>query len=528
MARIDDLSESHATLWGTEAQFTVTRVERDRQGWDRLFEFAAPRPHEEGPFSLGVMDFTAKVQVKATRTDDNCVSVTLSNWKRAIEDPLPWFFLFIRFDEDTVQAVALVHVDAAQVERALSSIFRLPLEERSRLHKHTMDVCWTADDILAKPLGLTLRARVYEAVGSNPFAYANQKRTWYETLGAMSVVVTVQVQADTREELHRRLARAAVGLENELEVTNFIVTRTRFGIEETETPIPKARLAIGPPTEARRTTVILSRADGQGSVTFSATVRSSLSIFPELPKEYAIFRFQLPYLDLLLEGGSRLILLPLLPRSDEECSIQELATVFSVLQLLHEANDVPIEFHLCVDNTTQRIGHTGSVVTLSPDLLRVTRDVRAFAVLAGRLGANLDAKASLNSLTQARPVVQIMQGARDRTSVHVRAETTLTPGVFTPEYPTALLTNPMMRIGNLTYVDIVVTSPAQAEILLENANEVRIRLQSSEVEHLKSFQVSDGQSLDWQRELELAATMLDQSHNIVLVPWDQLLGRTPA
>src|ERR1700722_15442378 len=81
--RIDEISENYSTAWLTEAGFTATSVQRDRHGWDQLIEFEAPRPDVQDQLGLGAIEFTAKIQVKSTRSRKPHIPVKLSNWSRS-------------------------------------------------------------------------------------------------------------------------------------------------------------------------------------------------------------------------------------------------------------------------------------------------------------------------------------------------------------------------------------------------------------------------------------------------------------
>src|SRR5262245_41292211 len=67
-------------------------------------------------------DFSAKLQVKGTRTSKRSIRVKLSYWKRAIEDVLPWFFFVVRLEREVPREVAFLHIGPELIESVLHRI----------------------------------------------------------------------------------------------------------------------------------------------------------------------------------------------------------------------------------------------------------------------------------------------------------------------------------------------------------------------------------------------------------------------
>ena len=530
--RLGDIGEDLASAWASQAGFTVTPVRRDRRGWDHFLEFSAPGPPSStGPLGFRTLEFSAKLQVKATCSPKRSVSIKLSNLQRAINDLLPWFFLVVRVDKTSSQPleVALVHVGNDLIEAVLRRLLGLPRSERSTLHKHRMRLSWKEVDILAQPYPDSIREFVFRSVGKEPLSYVQEKRRWYDSAGLEEAPVhaTFRVQASTEQELYMRLARAAIGLEDTLEVSNFAIVRRRFDVEETDERFTAAEqggfLSIGPSTPEQTSTLIVSYPDGSRAVALRASERFSAAVFPMLPMDFWLLRLQAPLLDIVLDvGASRFNFRLDLPSDDKKVSLGDLLPAFGFLRFLHEAKGLPLVFQLEKDGQTIPIGTLDSMVELNPERLRVIRWVCAIASLVRDLGADHRVDLSLREVYEYGPIAEFMIAARRRTQISVRVETTIPGEALEAEKPVAIITNPVLRIGSLIYAEIA-TFSGPPRVLSADSGEIRIRVESSSPRSLESFLLSENQArtFAWDEALERASATLEAEgfENIFTAPW---------
>lgn len=530
---LGDLGEDLATLWATQARFIVTSVKRDRRGWDQYLEFSGPRPGSDpGPLGLGSMDFAAKLQVKATRSAQRRVSLKVSNCLRAVEDPLPWFFLIIRIDKATrsPSEVALVPLDQALVDSFLRRIWTLPPEERSRLHKHKRTLSWSEENLLEQPYAESLRERVYRAVGTDPFEYTAMKSAWRHHAGLKDGGVrgTFRVEAPTSEELYRRLARAAVGLDNEMKVRDVSFFRSRFGVEEPDPTLPSAEVAsisLGPET-AEPISLLAGDPDGTEVIDLPVSARFSGAVFPMLPEKHWILRLQTLFLDLTFDFSVRRFNLRLaLPPVDQHVAIEEFHPSFAFLRMLARLGSVTLAL--------QKNGQLHTLPLLdapiNPDvqLQRLIAAACALADLAHQVGASSRHAFPLRGICESGHVAWFMLLARDsRAQEKFRLNLSFSEETYEVTERFAVITDPAVRIGSVVYKDVVAfTSPPA--ILSRSDEGDSLVMEHATARSLKQFQCPDGQaSSSWERVLQETRSLLEAQgfDRIAHLPWHHIAG----
>lgn len=528
---LGDTAEDFVSLWATQAGFNVTPSARDRHGWDRLIQLTLPRPSNfSGPLGLETLELSAKIQVKGTRSAKRRIPIKLSNWRRAIEDPLPWFFVILRFASSADEPIeaSVIHVDRALVEAVLQRIYKLPVKERSRLHRYSMTLRWSRESLLAKPYPEKLRSSLTTTVGGDSFSYSRTKQGWYDSAGREpeSIRGTFRVQARTEQELYSRLARAAIGLDESLEVTSFSIAKKRFGVEETDPRFPPGEgghLRIDPAKGEQRSKVIFSRPDASESVVLPCSFRFSASVFPKLPKDYWMFRIQTRFLDLVLEHGTSRVNVALDPQTmATKLPLRELFPSFALLDFFSRAAGESLCCQIEIAGDAHPIGKASVQLSLEGDALRLVRSVCRLWALAGELGADLDAPFALEEILERNPLVELFMAARHGSSWSLLTETTLVGGdKLDFKRPCCVIVNPLLRIGSLIYCELV-TFSGIAEVLSKAPAPVRIRVKSSTPQSEKSLHLSMGQALSfpWDDEFEKLASVLESRgiENVIKAP----------
>ncbi len=151
---LGDLGEKSFARWCAEVDLCASRPDRDRTGWDYLVEFPAGRPTEAVPLDLAPPELTCKVQVKATRKVAAFPGISLANWKRLVQAPIPAFVILIKFDaQTTVEEVFLLHVDERVVREVLKRLRELEAGERPHKKNYKPPLDWATR--LSSPSGPT-------------------------------------------------------------------------------------------------------------------------------------------------------------------------------------------------------------------------------------------------------------------------------------------------------------------------------------------------------------------------------------
>src|SRR5258708_1022669 len=325
--RTADEAEDLAQLWGTRAGFVVNPVRRDRNGGDHLYEMSLPRePKSNNAFGLPTCAFTCRIQVKSVTGDHRSIPIKLTNWKRAIEDPLPWFFLVIRFGSDKAREATIIHIDKAWVERVIARLCAMPQSDKGELHRKTLALTWRDRPTLRPPVGRSLLETIAGAVGRDAFEYAKTKHEWYENAGYKN---RTELQLDMsfgplpQEEIYKRLARAFVGLDG-LESSQVSLSRERFGRKDPLTvrgPV-SATMSWGNPS-ARD--VLLNVLDHEGLYLCSLPVSMRSSMLGIVPWEFSLLRFQSQMIDLVMNIGEASLSVNIsLPEDNHPVSLKSL------------------------------------------------------------------------------------------------------------------------------------------------------------------------------------------------------------
>jgi hypothetical protein len=528
---VGDVVEKFAELWASQAGFTVTTVQRDRRGWDCLCEFAAPRaPSDSDPLGQETVDFCAKLQVKGTRSTKRAVRVRLSNMFRAVDDVLPWFFLIVRVDSTAERPleVALVHIGPTIVETVLKRVYQLPRTARASLHRHSFDLKWTSRELVPAPYAASIRQIVYDLVGSNPHSYARSKRDWYLSAGKAGTEMraTFQIRGATEDELYRRLSRAAIGLDEALAISELAATTTRFGITEPSEKLSSregALLQIQPTPSELKSELVVSRPDGTGAISLKCSVRSAAAVFPQLPKEYWLLRFQTRLLDLVFgevqnHFNARLVV----PPDDQAIALSELAPAFALLDFLGCSIGTPLQLRLLRAGKDLPLGQIVLQEELPSELAKFTRAACTVVELARHLGADLGSSVSLSRVYDCGSLAEFMLAAKAQRPIQVLIETRIKANKLDLSKPAAVVTNPTIQVGSVLY-GVIVVVPGPIELLARTADDLHIRVLGSSPRSLESVRLatSHAATYSWDPCFKRAVAELESEgfENVITAPF---------
>lgn len=252
------------------------------------------------------------MQVKSTHNSKRRIPIALSNWQRAIEDPLPWFYLVLRYarDDGRILEVAAVHLDKGLIERVMQHIHSVDASKLRQLHRMKYPLTWSDSDVLSElpSTSAALRSRVESAVPKNLLHYAETKRGWSANAGwAPTKQLQFAIAAPTEDELYQRLARVALGFEESVAVSGVRVTRERFGRTTDDPEFPResvAHIHIGESDEDKNWLLGVSDAAGSDELTLPVMARLAAAIIPGLPKKYWLARIRTPFLDVTVDWAT--------------------------------------------------------------------------------------------------------------------------------------------------------------------------------------------------------------------------------
>lgn len=464
---LGDQGEDQVRLWASAAGFLVNSSHRDRAGWDHLLDLSEPRDSHPNENLLGVASrsLSARVQVKSTRSRRRKVSISLSNLQRAIEDPLPWIYLIIRYErESSVPAeVAALHLDRELIERVLEHIHALTPADLRRMHRKKYALTWTPKDILQTPVERSLRALIEACVPNDLLAYASAKKNWIETAGfpAKPVAeVKFSVVASTEEELYRRISRAAIGLEEAIAISGLQYTRERFGVMRPDPKFPDAPEAkIGMMVSDDDKEWTLSVIDHLGSRFLDVPVsfRFSGAVIPHLPEKYWLSRIQTPFVDIVADHGTQKLSVSLeLPPNAEPVRVADLADSLALMVALVDRSGQPISLRVSKDQRWVPLLPANCEFELAPEFKEFAGGAGELNLLMRELGVSADTQMSMSDIGRLGPVARFIRGARHRSALPV---TLAWPASalphLSPNERAAVIVDAPLPIGNALYVDLV-------------------------------------------------------------------------
>ena len=327
------------------------------------------------------------------------------------------------------------------------------------MHLKTLSVRWSDGEILKQPVERSLFHAVTQAIGGDAFEYAKTKQEWYENAGYndKSVLdVKVALGPFKVDELCRRLARAAVGLDG-LESSRVSLSRERFGRTE---PLQvkgglTAKVNWGKST-GRRVMLNVQDSDGIHLTTLPVWLRSSTSVFL-LPREFWLLRFQSPMVDMLLDVGANHCKVNLKSlEANEPVSLKALNDDVAFLKCLDDRKGQPLELSLSRDDYSAPLARVTAPATLGRSQYLLAIDSVALWSLLGHLGA-ADATVRLTpkAIAAFGYAARLMLMGRGGAAAEMFLDLTTSVGEVDLTRPLTIVTSPRVKIGAITYMDVV-------------------------------------------------------------------------
>lgn len=302
-------------------------------GWDFFVEFEPDElpgvPHDMRP---GMKK--ALVQIKSTDSRQTSVAAKLSALKRLVDTDLPAFILHMEFDnEQHPTRLRLLHIDRNEIEsvqRAVRQTEHLGHVNFNRVnHRLSLDHA----KILALD-GSDAGDAIYEVIPEEPHKYGIAKSEFRSTCGfdEKSIMGGFNLATGLTE---RDLAHLLVGRTPKLELSKFVVQRSRFGLslagdrlewEEGELSVEIEPFQFGKLT--------VTAAGGIKRATLPVSVYGSGSA--DLAPEHQLLRLSSEFIDWLIYVNTGEDEFSIRIENEKQYSINDLARVMSFALLLRE------------------------------------------------------------------------------------------------------------------------------------------------------------------------------------------------
>lgn len=209
----------------------------DKTGWDFFVEFPL-----DGN-SIRHLDqiktpLSCRVQVKATDKTDKKLSIKMSNLLTLAKSHTPSFIYFIEFDKtDAPKKTYLVHFDSTLIDDILQKARNLSVKEcNPKLHKKTMTIHYDKDHHkLQDTSGESLKLGIINSIGGDYDKYVTNKIKHLQETGYENGAASITFKLSSEDDL-QNLIESTLGGKQKINVNEFSVTETRFGIKS-PTPI---------------------------------------------------------------------------------------------------------------------------------------------------------------------------------------------------------------------------------------------------------------------------------------------------
>lgn len=496
---IADAAEDLVASWASAAGFVVNRVQRDRAGWDHVLDLSEPRTTRPNPHLLGIpqRSLSARVQIKSTRGSANRVPVLLSNLQRAIEDPWPWLFVILRYEQHSLEPVEIVirHLDRALIEKVMARIHKLDDAARASLHKRTFGLTWTEDDVLKPPIPATLRTIVEAMVPGDLHSYAGEKARWQSGAGLSPTgtrEVSFQIVGATEDDLYWKISRAAVGLEESIPVSAVQFSRERFGTMRADPEVPPQSTGeLGMLKSDRDAGWMLSLLDDHGAHTLDieATLRFSAAIIPRLPEKYWLTRIETRFLELLAEHGSAKVSLTLrLPLAAELVPAGRIASSLRLLSAMRSDTGKSVTLQARKGETRLPFKCSLPASALGAEFDDAALQVQQLIDLYHELRIDEDTPISFGDIRRHSPTVRLMLAARKKLTAPVLIQWAETGDRNTPPGRCAVITVARLPVGSMVVVELLVITGEPC--IDDTEGHQRVTLVTLDVSSLGTFKYS--------------------------------------
>lgn len=230
MADIGERGELLLSSWCSEVDLVANRSSRDLTGWDHILEF--PMNIDPDSNKVHKAPHQCKIQVKATNGGKKRVSITLSNLQRMATDPLPFFILYIEYDDRIApQKVYLKYVDASLISKILKKIHIINQSNKeNKLNKKTMSITFSKSDEMAEFSGKHLKECINKYIGTSFEECLERKQEILKTAGFEdgSIIGTIKTQGLDNI---NKMIDMSLGKDESVELLEFTAHEQRFGIK---------------------------------------------------------------------------------------------------------------------------------------------------------------------------------------------------------------------------------------------------------------------------------------------------------
>jgi len=302
---VGGMAESTFEGWCKAYGITANKSLNDENGWDYFVQFPPQgETRSKGPLDVQPPELSCLLLGTGTDRNDRSRSIKFSNWEHLVKNPLPVFFLVLEFDNQLYpENCFLIHLGENWIAKVLKKLRELPVE--TELHRKTMVVNWSAQELLANSDGSTIREAIERLIGGDMKAYITQKQRWLDTVGYEEngrYEMSVRMQGDNEDELMKRLVDFATGISEKIPVTGITLSDRRFGISVVEKAEEFERADISMQRSPDRIVQLRFRDSSSANsvILHDAAIFNPRSVFPFIDSKYLKIRIMTEFIDFFM------------------------------------------------------------------------------------------------------------------------------------------------------------------------------------------------------------------------------------
>ena len=180
---IGQIGQKLVCMLASSVGATPNESGNDRMGWDVLLQFDVA-DDGSGPLDQALPQRTCWLQVKTTTARRRSWAIKLTNWRRMVQDPSPWFVVVVHLDpSNQPSSVHIVHIDEKWSTMALKELRRASKKGAAAANKIKPAISWSEADLLSEISGSALLSKINASVGADYEHYVRDKAHRNRSLG---------------------------------------------------------------------------------------------------------------------------------------------------------------------------------------------------------------------------------------------------------------------------------------------------------------------------------------------------------
>ncbi|WP_210523674.1 hypothetical protein [Pantoea ananatis] len=303
--KIGTMGESYFNYLCASENVNCNKSEEDMAGWDYILDF--PLVHNSPSSDTASGPIECKVQIKSTTKDRRYSQVKLSNLLRFVKTPLPAFFVFFEFDgKKEPQRMFLLHFDNEHIANALSKIRKAEQGiKKKKIHTSSMTINYDDSHMVSPLNGFSLIEKIKSFIPEGIAEYSKKKLEYVESVGFESGSGVLRFTTTEHNALDKMI-EAMLGVDNEIKVSDIVITQSRFGIELAQ-PLSKLEKGVIKLEQTLNFLNVLVRfREEKYSAPIEFHAKAFIPPIPNLPIDKARMRIKTAFFDLMIGMGGKI------------------------------------------------------------------------------------------------------------------------------------------------------------------------------------------------------------------------------